>query len=149
MEKSYVLINPETGAVEATYHNDHPRGAALKAAGKGVKDIILREKDTRTEKRAARLHIFAGSFKPDKWKLPLPAWKVASEEERTGKKIPPELNAKGKAAELEKAGFTIPLLNKPVVRKVGMFDVPKIKGADLHTEVTEFLRTTPYHAHAT
>ncbi len=146
MEKSYELINPETSAVEATYHNPQPRGAALKAAGEGVKDIILREKDTRTEKRSARLHIFAGGVKPEKWKLPLPAWKVVSEEKRTGKKIPPELNAKGKEAELEKAGFAIPLLNKPVVRKLGVFDVPKIKGADLHTEVKEFLKTTPYHA---
>lgn len=143
MEKSFELINPQTGAVEATYHNPKPRGAALKAAGKGVKDIILREKDSGNKKRAAKLHWFAGSVKPGKWRLPLPSWKVALEEKRTGKKIPPELNAKGKEAEFEKAGFAIPLLNKPVVRKLGVFDVPKIEGADIYTEVKEFLKTLP------
>ncbi len=143
MEKSFELINPQTGIPEATYHNPRPRGAALKAAGKGVKDIILREKDSGNENRAAKLHRFAGSVKHGKWRLPLPSWKVAAEEKRTGKKIPPELNAKGKEAELEKAGFVIPTLNKPEVKKVGLYDVPRIKGADIYTEVKEFLKTLP------
>ncbi|MDP2755468.1 MAG: non-histone chromosomal MC1 family protein [Nitrospirota bacterium] len=141
MEKAFELLNPVTGIVEGTYHNPQPRGAALKAAGKGVKDIILREKDSGNENRAAKLHRFAGSVKPEKWRLPLPGWKVVSVEKKMGKKIPPELNAKGKEAEFEKAGFAIPLLNKPVVRKVGVFDVPSIKGADIYTEVKEFLKT--------
>lgn len=141
MEKAFELLNPITGIVEATYHNPQPRGAALKAAGDGIKDIILREKETINEKRAAKLHRFTGAVKPEKWKLPMPDWKVKSEAIRTGKKIPPELNAKGKEAELEKAGFERPVLNKPIVRKVGVFDVPKIKGADLHTAVKEFLKT--------
>ncbi len=143
MEKAFELLNPVTGIVEATYHNPQPRGAALKAASNGVKDIILREKDSRNEKRAAKLHRFAGSIKPEKWKLPMPDWKVTSEAIRTGKIIPPQLNAKGKEVELEKTGFTIPILNKPVVRKVDVFDVPMIKGADLQTEVREFLKTLP------
>ena len=141
MEKSFELLNPQTGSVEAVYHNREPRAAALKAAGAGVKDIILREKDSGNEKRAAKLHRFAGSIKVDKWKLPLPIWKLVSEEKRTGKKIPPELNAKGKEAELEKAGFTIPSRNKPIVKKIAVCTVPKIKGADIHTEVKEFLKT--------
>jgi len=141
MEKAFELLNPATGIVEGTYHNPQPRGAALKAAGNGVKDIILREKDTNNEKRAAKLHRFTGGVKPEKWKLPMPDWKMKSEAIRTGKKIPPELNAKGKEAEFEKAGFERPMLNKPIVRKVGIFDVPKIKGADLPTTVKEFLKT--------
>jgi Non-histone chromosomal protein MC1 len=143
MEKAFELLNPQTGDVEATYHNPQPRGAALKAAGNGVKDIILREKDSGNETRAAKLHRFTGAVKPEKWKLPMPDWKVKSEAARTGKKIRPELNAKGKEAELEKAGFERPMLNKPVARKVGIFDVPRIKGADLHTTVKEFLKTLP------
>jgi len=143
MVKAFELLNPVTGNVEATYHNPQPRGAALKAAGDGVKDIILREKETQNEKRAAKLHRFTGAVKPEKWKLPMPAWKVISEEKRTGKKIPPQLNAKGKEAEFEKALFPIPMQNKPIVRKVGIYDVPKIKGADLHRTVKEFLKTLP------
>lgn len=143
MEKAFELLNPVTGIVEGTYHNPQPRGAALKAAGNGVIDIILREKDTNNEKRAAKLHRFTGAVKPEKWKLPMPDWKVKSEAIRTGKKIPPGLNAKGKEAEFEKAGFERPVLNKPIARKVGIYDVPKIKGADLQTEVKEFLKTLP------
>ena len=143
MEKAFELLNPQTGNVEGTYHNSQARGAALKAAGDGVKDIILREKETNNEKRSAKLHRFSGAVKPEKWKLPMPAWKVKSEAKRTGKTIPPELNAKGKEAEFEKAGFERPVLNKPIVRKVGVFDVPKIKGADLHTAVREFMKTLP------
>lgn len=143
MKKSFELLNPQTGVVEKIYQNPHARGAALKAAGKGVKDIILRERASKNKKRAAKLHRFAGSVKPEKWRLPLPSWKVASEEMRTGRITPPELNAKGKEAEFEKAGFVIPLLNKPIVKKVGLFDVPKIKGADIYTEVKEFLKTLP------
>ncbi len=143
MTKAFELLNPQTGNVEATYHNPQPRGAALKAAGDGVKDIILREKETNNEKRAAKLHRFTGAVKPEKWKLPMPAWKVGSEEKRTGKKIPPELNAKGREVEFEKVLFPIPIQNKPIARKVGVFDVPKIKGADLHTTVKEFLKTLP------
>ncbi len=143
MEKAFELLNPLTGNVEATYHNPQPRGAALKAAGDGIKDIILREKETINKKRAAKLHRFTGAVKPQKWKLPMPDWKVVSEEKRTGKKIPPELNAKGKEAEFEKTLFTIPMQNKPIVRKVGVHDVPRIKGADLHTAVKEFLKTLP------
>lgn len=143
MIKAFELLNPLTGDVQATYHNPQPRGAALKAAGDGIKDIILREKETNNEKRAAKLHRFTGGVKPEKWKLPMPDWKVVSEEKRTGKKIPPELNAKGKEAEFEKTLFPIPMQNKPIVRKVGVFDVPRIKGADLHTTVKEFLKTLP------
>ena len=143
MEKAFELLNPVTGIVEGTYHNPQPRGAALKAAGNGVKDIILREKDTNNEKRAAKLHRFTGGVKPEKWKLPMPDWKMKSEAIRTGKKIPPQLNAKGKEAEFEKAGFERPVLNKPVARKVGIYDVPKIRGADLPTAVKEFLKTLP------
>lgn len=141
MEKSFELLNPQTGIVEATYHNDMARQAALKAARIGVKDIILREKDSRNKWRAARLHRFEGSIKPGKWNLPLPTWKVDSEAERTGKKIPPELNKKGKEEEMEKAGFEIPAINKPIVKKLGTYSVPKTKGSDLHTEVKEFLKT--------
>lgn len=143
MEKAYELINPDSGAVYATYHNDQPRAAALKAAGNNVKDIILREKDTRNETRAAKLHRFTGEVKPEKWKLPMPDWKIKTEEKRIGKKIPPELNVKGKEAEFEKAGFVISTRKKPNVRKVGVYDVPRIKGADIYTEVTEFLKTLP------
>ena len=143
MEKAFELLNPVTGIVEGTYHNPQPRGAALKAAGNGVKDIVLREKDSGNEKRAAKLHRFTGAVKPEKWKLPMPDWKMKSEAIRTGKKIPPGLNAKGKEAELEKAGFERPVLNKPIARKVGIYDVPKIRGADLHTAVKEFLKTIP------
>ena len=143
MEKAYELINPQTGNVEATYHNDQPRAAALKAAGNGVKDIILREKDSGNETRAAKLHRFTGAVKPEKWKLPMPDWKIKTEEARIGKKIPPELNAKGKEAEFEKAGFVLPTRKKPIARKVGVFDVPRIKGADIFTEVGEFLKTLP------
>lgn len=143
MNKAFELLNPQSGDAVATYHNPQPRGAALKAAGDGIKDIILREKETNNEKRVAKLHRFTGGVKPEKWKLPMPDWKVKSEAVRTGKKIPPELNAKGKEAEFEKAGFERPMLNKPIARKVGVFDVPKIKGADLHTAVKEFLKTLP------
>lgn len=143
MNKAFELLNPQSGDAVATYHNPQPRGAALKAAGDGIKDIILREKETNNEKRVAKLHRFTGAVKPEKWKLPMPDWKVKSEAIRTGKKIPPELNAKGKEAELEKAGFERPMLNKPIARKVGVFDVPRIKGADLHTTVKEFLKTLP------
>lgn len=143
MAKAFELLNPVTGIVEGTYHNPQPRGAALKAAGNGVIDIILREKDTNNEKRAAKLHRFTGAVKPEKWKLPMPDWKMKSEAIRTGKKIPPELNAKGKEAEFEKGGFERPVLNKSIARKVGVFDVPKIKGADMHTAVREFLKTLP------
>ena len=143
MNKAFELLNPLTGDALATYHNPQPRGAALKAAGDGIKDIILREKETNNEKRVAKLHRFTGGVKPEKWKLPMPEWKVKSEAVRTGKKIPPELNAKGKEAEFEKAGFERPVLNKPIARKVGVFDVPKIKGADMHTTVKEFLKTLP------
>lgn len=141
MEKAYELINPESGAVYATYHNDQPRDAALKAAGNKVKDIILREKDSGNKTRAAKLHRFTGSVVPEKWKLPMPDWKIKTEEARIGKKIPPELNAKGKEAEFEKAGFVLPIRKKPNVRKVGVYDVLRIKGADLQTEVREFLKT--------
>lgn len=143
MEKAFELLNPKTGIVEATYHNPQPRGAALKAAGNGVKDIILRERDSGNEKRAAKLHRFTGEVKPEKWKLPMPDWKIKTEEKRTGKTIPPELNVKGKEAEFEKAGFVLPIRKKPMVRKVGVFDVPRIKGADVYTEVWEFLKTLP------
>lgn len=143
MEKAYELINPESGAVYGTYHNDRPRAAALKAAGNNVKDIILREKDSGNETRAAKLHRFTGEVKPDKWKLPMPAWKIKTEEKRIGKEIPPELNVKGKEAEFEKAGFVIPTRKKPMVRKVGVYDVPRIKGADIFTEVMEFLKRLP------
>lgn len=143
MEKTFELLDTQTGIVRATYHNPQPRGAALKAAGDGVKDIILREKDSRNENRAARLHRFTGWVVPDKWKLPLPDWKIKTETKRTGKTIPPQLNVKGKEAELEKAGFVLPARNKPVARKVGVYDVPKITGADIFTEVKEFLKTLP------
>jgi len=143
MNKAFELLNPQSGDAVATYHNPQPRGAALKAAGDGIKDIILREKETHNEKRVAKLHRFTGGVKPEKWKLPMPDWKIKSEAMRTGKKIPPELNAKGKEAEFEKAGFERPMLNKPIVRKVGVFDVPRIKGADLPTTVKEFLKTLP------
>lgn len=141
MEKTFELLNPQTGEVEATYYNNAPRAAALKAASAGIKDIILREKNTRTNKRAAKLHMFEGSVKQERWRLPIPIWKLNSEAERTGKKIPPELNAKGKEAELEKAGFEIPVLNKPKVKKIAVFDVPRIKGADIHTQVMTFLES--------
>lgn len=143
MDKAFELLNPESGAVYATYRNKQPRAAALKAAGNNVKYIILREKDSRNEKRAAKLHRFKGSVVPEKWKLPMPDWKIKTEEKRTGKTIPPKLNVKGKEAEFEKAGFVLPTRKKPMVRKVDAFDVPMIKGADLQTEVREFLKTLP------
>lgn len=143
MEKAFELLDPLTGNVTKELHNNQARGAALKAAGYGVKDIILRERGTENEKRAGKLHRFTGEVKPDKWKLPLPEWKIKTEAKHTGKTIPPELNVKGKEAELEKAGFVIPARNKPVVKKVRTFDVPKIQGADIHTAVREFLKTLP------
>lgn len=141
--KTFELLDRKTGNVLKELHNEQPRGAALKAAGYGVKDIILRERGTENEKMAAKLHLFTGSVVPDKWKLPLPDWKIQSEATRTGKAIPPELNVKGKEAELEKAGFELPPRDKPVVKKVKIYHVPKIKGADIHTSVSEFLKTLP------
>lgn len=143
MDKAFELLDPQTGNLKKVLHNDQARGAALKAAGEGVKDIILRERGTENEKRAAKLHRFTGSVVPDKWKLPMPDWKIKTEAKRTGKTIPPQLNVKGKEAELEKAGFERPALNKPVVRKVAVYDVPKIKGSDIYTEVRKFLKTLP------
>ncbi len=143
MDKTFELLDPLTGNVSKELHNPQARGASLKAAGYGVKDIILRERGTENEKRAAKLHRFSGSVVPDKWKLPLPGWKIKSEAARTGKTIPPELNIKGKEAELAKAGFEIPARNKPVVKKVKIYSVPKIKGADINTAVREFLKTLP------
>jgi len=141
MEKSFELLNPQTGDVLGIYNNRQPRQAAMKAASKGVTDIILRERDSGNETKLAKLHRFTGAVKSGKWRLPLPGWKVTSEAERTGKKIPQELNKKGKEAELEKAGYECPVLNKPHVKKVKTYNIPRVKGADLHEEVKKFVKT--------
>lgn len=143
MDKTFELLDPQTGNLLRTYHNAQARGAALKAAGDGAKDIILRERNTETRERASKLHRFTGSVVPDKWKLPLPDWKMKSEAKRTGKTIPPQLNVKGGEEALVKAGYELPTRNKPMAKKVGVEDVPKINGADIHTSVRKFLKTLP------
>lgn len=143
MEKTFELLDPHTGNLISVLHNSQPRGAALKAAGDGVTDIILRQRKSGNKVRAAKLHRFKGSVKPDNWTLPLPSWKIVEMEKKFQKKIPPELNAKGKEAEWEKAGFALPVRNKPVAKKIGSFNVPRIEGADIYTEVRECLKTLP------
>lgn len=143
MEKTFELLDTQTGNLLRTYHNAQARGAALKAAGDGVKYIILRERNTETKERATKLHRFIGSVVPDKWKLPLPDWKIKSEAKRTGKTIPPQLNIKGGEEGLVKAGYELPTRNKPVAKKMGVYDVPKIEGADIQTAVRESLKTLP------
>lgn len=143
MEKAFELLNPQTGDVEKIFTNKAPRQAALKAAGKGTKNIILRERGSGNDRRFAKLHRFSGTVMSVKWKLPLPEWKVKLEAKRTGKLIPPELNKKGKEADLEKAGYEQPLLNKPVVKKMDIYEIPRVKGADLHEVVKKFVKSLP------
>lgn len=143
MEKAFDLLHPQTGDVLKTFHNRQARGAALKAAGNGTSDIILREHNTGTKDRASKLHRFTGSVQPDKWRLPLPDWKIASEAKRTGRTIPPQLNVRGGEDVLVKAGYELPARDKPLVKKVGVFNVPRVDGVDIDTAVREFLKTLP------
>jgi hypothetical protein len=74
-KKNFVLL--ENGAdTNIVFSNAQPRGAALKAANRGYKDIKLRERGTK------RVHVFTGSrvevkapTKRPKW-LPEKVWKA-------------------------------------------------------------------------
>ncbi len=143
MEKTFELLDPQTGNLLMVLHNSQPRGAALKAAGDGVTDIILRQRKSANKERATKLHRFKGSVKPDNWTLPLPSWKIVETEKKIQKKIPHELNAKGKEAEWEKAGFALPFRKKPIAKKICSINVPKIEGVDIYTEVKACLKSLP------
>ncbi len=140
--KTYYLIDPKTGANLATLKNRQPRKAAVKCAKTGHKTILLREAGSMKGNRAARIHEFEGDRKLVEFKLPYPAWVKLAVEKKAGKKIPDELNQKGKEALLKTAGFSPYLSKKGNVRKVCVINVPKTKGAEKVDEsIKEWLKT--------
>ena len=54
IKKNYVLLNTDNSDDKLVFSSRQPRGAALKAASRGVEDIRLRERGTN------RVHVFKG-----------------------------------------------------------------------------------------
>jgi len=138
--KTFVLLDPKSAEVLAKYINKQPRQAALKAATEGHKEILLREVGSTNKKRAAVLHRFAGEREQSPWNLPYSAYVLKKVEELSGKPVPPELNVKGGADALRKAGFKDFMFWKPNVKKVARISVPKVEGKPLIETVQDFVK---------
>lgn len=144
---TFEVINPITGEPESTVKNDQPRQAARKAVNclrreeKDFSKIVLREKGTTGNGQAAVIHVFTGTCVTKKAGLPVATFIKQGIEKKAGKPIPTELNVKGKEAELEKAGFVLPMIPDPNVRKVGKFHVPKVEGKDVAGAIVEFVKS--------
>lgn len=138
-KKAFDLLNPITGEILASYSNKQPRKAALKAAGAGYENILLRQAASSSKIRAAKIHEFKGSKVMEEFPLPYPGWVKAIIEKKAGKSIPPELNVKGKEAELKALGFEPHSYSCGKVKKVAMHNIPKVNGGNLKDAIDTWL----------
>jgi hypothetical protein len=78
VKKNFGLIDAEGNEV-GIYSGAQPRDAALKAANKGIKDIVLREKGTK------KLHYFKGERKLVPCPASAPQWMKDAAKSNNGK----------------------------------------------------------------
>ena len=67
-DKKYFVLMQNGKDTAQVFHSKQPRGAALKAASRGVTDIHLRERGTN------RVHVFSGSNSKDPKGANAPDW---------------------------------------------------------------------------
>jgi len=139
--KTFDLLNPKTGEILASYQNKQPRKAALKAAGAGHTEILLRQAGSAKKNRVAKIHEFKGSKVLEEFPLPYPGWVKATIEKKAGKPIPPELNKVGKEAELKALGFEPHKYSDGRVKKVAMHNIPKVGGGGLQESIGAWIES--------
>lgn len=129
-KKTFELYNLETGQVVGVFTGKAPRQAALKAAAKGVTDIVLRPRGSAKPKDGivALLYRYRGTKVQKQWPMPYPEWMVKS------LKVPPEENKKGNEA---KYPYLYP---SPIVKRVNYYKVPAVEEQSRVVVVEAFVK---------
>lgn len=128
-KKLYDLYDIKTGKVIGTFKGKSGLVAAKKAATKGIKDILLREKGSSRPKLASVLFRYSGSRAETQRPMPYPTWLAEK------LKVPADQNKKGNEGKYPFKCFI------STARRTDYYKVPKVEGRTHMEAVEDFIKT--------
>lgn len=128
-KKLFDLYDLKTGEVIGTFKGKSGLIAAKKAATKGVKDIVLRQRGSARPKLAGVLFRYSGSRNETQRPMPYPAWLAEK------LKVPADQNKKGNEAKYPFKCFI------SVAKRANYYKVPKVEGKTHMEAVEAFVKT--------